>query len=138
MEPQSPKAAPLQSATKPTYNELKKKLEDLEKRVGDLQQRETAVREKEEKHLAILQNIADSYFEIDLKGHLVFFNEATVAIMGFSREQLLGMNYLQFCAHESREKIRQALIRIQQSGTPVCGLEFELVRVDAQKKEMEM
>jgi len=138
MEPNDLKTAPIQTPPKPTYNELKKELEELEKRAGDLQQREISIHAKEEKHLAILQSIADSYFEIDLKGHLVFFNEAAVHIMGFSREQLLGMNYLQFCTHESRETIRQALIRIQQSGRPVNGLAFGLVRVDGQKKEMEM
>jgi diguanylate cyclase (GGDEF)-like protein/PAS domain S-box-containing protein len=138
MEPNNLKSAPIQTPPKPTYNELKKKLEEVEKKAGDLRQREISIRAKEEKHLAILQSIADSYFEIDLKGHLVFFNEAAVHIMGFSREQLLGMNYLQFCTPESRETIRQALIRIQQSGKPVNGLAFGLVRVDGQKKEMEM
>jgi len=128
----------VQTPPKPTYNELKKKLEEVEQRAGDLQRREISVRENEAKHLAILQSIADSYFEIDLKGHLVFFNNATVEMMGFSREQLLGMNYLQFCAPESREKIRQGLIRAQESGSPVSGLEFDLVRVDGQKKELEM
>jgi diguanylate cyclase (GGDEF)-like protein/PAS domain S-box-containing protein len=125
-------------ASKPTYNELKKNLEEIEKKAGDLQQREAAINEREEKCRTILQSIADSYFEIDLKGHLLFINEATLHITGFTREQLLGMNYLQFCTQESREKIQQILSKIQQLGTSIRGVEFGLICADGQKRDMEM
>src|SRR5512145_2088805 len=59
-------------------------------------QAEEALRQSEERYRTILDNIEDGYYETDLQGNLTFCNDALCRIPGYSREELLGMNYRQY------------------------------------------
>ena len=61
--------------------------------------------EAEKKYRSILENINDGYYEVDLKGNLIFFNDALCRIYGYSREKLMGMNYRQYSDKQNREMI---------------------------------
>ena len=47
-------------------------------------------REIEEKYQTILDNIEDSYYEVDLEGNFTFFNNSLCQLGGCSREELMG------------------------------------------------
>jgi len=51
------------------------------------------IREGEEKYRTILDNIQEGYFEIDLNGNFVFFNNALCKIVGYSSAELNGLHY---------------------------------------------
>jgi PAS domain S-box-containing protein len=53
-------------------------------------------RENEEKYRAILENIEDCYYEVDLDGRFTLFNAPLCKLSGCSPEELPGMNYWQF------------------------------------------
>ncbi|MCP4760744.1 MAG: PAS domain S-box protein, partial [archaeon] len=63
--------------------------------------------EAEKKYRGILENIDDGYYEVDLNGNLIFFNDALCLIFGYSREKLMGMNYRQYCDKQNRKIIFQ-------------------------------
>ncbi len=46
----------------------------------------------EEKYRSILQSIEEGYYEVDLAGHFTFFNDSMVGILGYSKDELMGMN----------------------------------------------
>ena len=56
-------------------------------------QAQAALKESEEKYRSILESIQEGYYEIDLKGNYVFFNDALCNIVGIPREELQGMSY---------------------------------------------
>ena len=64
--------------------------------ITDRKRAEEALRQSEERYRTIIENIEDGYFENDLAGDLTFVNDALCRNLGYSREELIGMNYRQY------------------------------------------
>ncbi|HRS98165.1 MAG TPA: response regulator, partial [Smithella sp.] len=54
----------------------------------------------EEKYRTILENIEESYFEVDLAGNHTFVNDKVCRDLGYTKEEILGMNSRQTTAPE--------------------------------------
>lgn len=52
---------------------------------------EEAIREREERFRAIIENIEDGYGEIDMDANLTFFNDSFLGIVGYTRDEFMGM-----------------------------------------------
>lgn len=93
----------------------------------DITQRKRAeeeLRQSEERYRAILDNIADGYFEVDLRGSYTFFNNAICRIVGSSREEMEGLNYREVTDEETARKIFTAYNRIYRTGEPIRSLRY--------------
>ena len=77
--------------------------------VTERKRAEEALRQSEEKYRTILESIEDGYYEEDLAGNFVFFNEAMCRIYGYPKEELLGLNYKQYTDEEHCKKIVSAI-----------------------------
>ncbi len=49
-----------------------------------------ALKESEEKCQAIINNIEDGYYEVNLDGNFTYFNDAMTLITGYSRQELIA------------------------------------------------
>ncbi|HEY6041242.1 MAG TPA: PAS domain S-box protein, partial [Anaerolineae bacterium] len=94
---------------------------------------EFAVRERtaelqtsEARYRTIIENIEDGYYELNLTGDLVYFNDALVRISGYTREELRGLNYRQYTAPDTADRLYQALRHVYSSGEPVRNVEFDV------------
>jgi len=67
---------------------------------------EQVIRISEKKHRSIIESIEDGYFETDMGGKILFFNDAMCKITGYSRQELLGKNYTDFLEEEDQKEIR--------------------------------
>jgi PAS domain-containing protein len=54
------------------------------------------LRKSEEKYKDIIENIEDGCGECDLAGNFTFTNTALRNILGYSKDELLGMNYRKY------------------------------------------
>ncbi len=99
---------------------------------------EEAMRESEEKHRAILENIEESYFELDLKGNYTFFNESLCTHQGYSRQELMGMNFKAYTSSETARKAYKAFNEIYRTGRPLYIADYEIIRKDGSKRNIEM
>jgi diguanylate cyclase (GGDEF)-like protein/PAS domain S-box-containing protein len=61
--------------------------------VSERKKLEEELRRSEERFRTILENMQDSYFEVDLKGNFTFINLSASSRMGYSRDELLGKNF---------------------------------------------
>lgn len=98
--------------------------------VIDITQRknsEEAMRLSEEKYRTILENIEDIYFELDLAGYVVFFNDQLCRISGYTREELAGMNFTQFTKAGWQKYLYERFKDIYKTGKPIKQLEWEAV-----------
>ncbi|MBM3174286.1 MAG: PAS domain S-box protein [Chloroflexi bacterium] len=101
--------------------------------ITERKQTEESLRESEEKYRTILSKMEDSYFEVDLAGNLTFVNEATCRSLGYSREELLGMNYRGFTVEEDIRRVYQAFNRVYTTGKPDKGFSWVIVRKDGSR-----
>jgi two-component system, cell cycle sensor histidine kinase and response regulator CckA len=63
------------------------------------------LRKSEEKYRNILETMEDVYFEVDLKGRLIFFNDAACDVMGYSRDELMGKHYREYTSPETTKRM---------------------------------
>ncbi|NPU83153.1 MAG: PAS domain S-box protein [Syntrophaceae bacterium] len=102
------------------------------KRMEEIQQ------QSEERYRTIIENIEDGYFEVDLAGNFVFFNESMRKIMGFEPEEMPGLNYRKFADEENVRKAYRIFDGILRTGAPVSRFESEIVRKDGDLRTLEM
>ena len=91
---------------------------------------EEALRKSEERYRNILDSIQDSYSEIDLAGNFTFVNNATCRHLGYTKEELIGMNYHQYTSEENAKKMKQLYTELFRTGKPVEITEHELIGKD--------
>ncbi len=54
---------------------------------------EEALSQSEERYRTILEEMYDSYYEVDLAGNFVFVNDSVCDNLGYTREELIGKSY---------------------------------------------
>ena len=77
---------------------------------------EVALRESEEKYRTILHNIEEGYYEVDLTGNLIFFNDSLCKVIGYSKEELMGMNNRQLMTDEMARRVYQIFNEVYRTG----------------------
>jgi two-component system, cell cycle sensor histidine kinase and response regulator CckA len=103
----------------------------------DRKRAEEALKESEAKYRGILENIRDSYYEVNLRGDYLFFNEAMVEETGYSREELMSMNYKQVICPDCHEYVKKFFSQVYQTGEPVALLGYDFIRKDGTKRNLE-
>ncbi len=66
---------------------------------------EQKLRESEKKYIGILEKIKEGYFESDLKGNYTFVNDYLCKILGYTKEEVLGKNYLLIYNKQTSKKL---------------------------------
>ncbi len=94
---------------------------------------EEALRESEERYRTILETIEDGYYEVDLAGNFTFFNDAVCRMLGYSRDELMGMNNRQYTEPGNLKKLYQAFNTVYRTGIPIKGFEWEVIAKDGTK-----
>ena len=94
---------------------------------------EEALRESEERYRTILENIEDGYYEVDLPGNFTFFNDSLCRMLGYSRDEMIGMGNQQYTDEENRKKLFQAFNEVYRTGEPAKGFDWEVIRKDGTK-----
>lgn len=98
---------------------------------------EEALRQSEEKYRTILENIQEGYFEVDLAGHLIFFNDAVCELIGYSREETDHMNYRIFTDDDMAKKVYQTFNNIYTTGQPTREFDWKIIRKDGEARYIE-
>ncbi|MFH1950952.1 MAG: response regulator [Pseudomonadota bacterium] len=118
---------------KPTYEELEQRLKELEKEIKKHEQIESALRQSDEKYRSILESIEDGYYEVDLAGNFTFFNDSLLRILGYSKDELMGVNYRHYTAPEAAKRVYQVYNQVYRTGKPDKGFVWDVIRKDGSK-----
>jgi len=94
---------------------------------------EEALRESEERYRTILENIEDGYYETDLPGNLTFFNDSLCGMLGYSRDEMMGMPNKQYTDEENRKKLFQAFNEVYRTGKPTKAFDWQVFTKDGKK-----
>ena len=92
-----------------------------------------ALREVEEKCQAIINNIEDGYYEVDLDGNFTYFNDAMALITGYSRQELIGMNNRQIMDEYHTRQVSEVFKKVYHTGLAAKAIDWELIRKDGSR-----
>ena len=99
---------------------------------------DSALRKSSEKYRTILESIKEGYFETDLKGNLTFSNDPFCKILGYPRNQLLGMNVREYTTPDIAEKISRITEQVKQTGRPEDVTAYDVIRKNGSKTALEL
>jgi PAS domain S-box-containing protein len=86
------------------------------------------LKKSEGKYRDILQNIDDGYYEVDIAGNFTFLNDSMCKILGYPRDELMGMNNRNYMDEENAKKIFQTFNKVYRTGRSTKALDWKLTR----------
>jgi diguanylate cyclase (GGDEF)-like protein/PAS domain S-box-containing protein len=107
--------------------------QDITKR----KQLEDALAKSEERYRTILAEIQEGYYEVDLAGSFTFVNDATCRQLGYTREELIGMNYRAYVHKEELKGVSKAWNTVYRTGKPLQSYPFTCIRKDGTQTFLE-
>ncbi len=98
--------------------------------ITELKQVQEALQISEKKYRTILEDINEGYSENDLKGNFAFINDAMCRILGYTREELIGMNYRQLMDQANAKQNHEIFAEVYRTGKSVKGHQSEYIKKD--------
>lgn len=90
---------------------------------------EKALKESEERYRDILLTMEEAYYETDLEGNIIFFNQAGLRLFGnYTIKEAQGISYKKL--YREPEKAFKAFNTVFLTGKPHEGLILEMIRKD--------
>lgn len=106
--------------------------------VTERRKMEEKLRQSEERYRTIIEDMADPYFELDLRGRFTFANDALCKGIGYAREDLMGMSNRQYADKKTVKEMNALFGRVFKTGVPVRAYVFELIPRDGVKAYYEI
>jgi len=125
----APKSAKSKSSRKPKSSSKTNRELDIAKE---------ALREVEEKCQAIIDNIEDGYYEVDLDGHFTDFNDAMTRITGRSRQELMGKNARDIMDGFHAQQAFKVFEKVYYTEMAAKAVDWELIRKSGSKRIVEV
>lgn len=99
---------------------------------------EDMLRESEEKFRALVENSHGGVFLIDDSFHLAYANQKLAELSGYSQEELIGMDFRQLVDEVNHEFVTDRYVRRHQGEDVPNNYEFEILRKDGTKRQIEI
>jgi len=110
--------------------------EELNKEITERQRTEEDLRKSEEKYRNIIETIQDGYYESDIAGNFISFNDNVCEIMGYSRQEFQNINYRKLVDEENANKIYLVFAKIYAGKPPKKIFDHEITRKDGTKRNV--
>jgi len=98
------------------------------KDVTELHKFQKVIRSNEERYKNILDSMEESYFEVDLKGKLKFFNNTVLRDLGYSSEEMELMSFRQLTDEENSKKLFESFHSVFLTGESIKGFEWTILK----------
>jgi diguanylate cyclase (GGDEF)-like protein/PAS domain S-box-containing protein len=98
--------------------------------ITERKQWEEALAKSEQRYRTIMDETHDDYYEVDLAGNFTFANDAWCLSVGYTVEELIGINYRATTAKDEAKIIYKAFNQVYLTGQPIRALTTKFVRKD--------
>ena len=92
----------------------------------------------EKRFLSIMEDIEDGYIEVNLNGTTTLVNNSMCRILGYPRDQLIGMNYTQYMHPVTARRVYQTFNKVFRTGVPNKAFDYEIRRRDGYIRYIEI
>jgi diguanylate cyclase (GGDEF)-like protein/PAS domain S-box-containing protein len=99
---------------------------------------EEALKQSEERSLTIIDTIADAYYETDLAGNTLMFNDAYLKLLDYTQEETQGINYREYVDKKNADTAFRIFHQVFKTGKPVKKMEWEINTKNGEKKNVEL
>ncbi len=114
----STSTAVLMDPTTLSYSEFVNMATSANQMIQDRNLAEEALRDSENRYRSIIENIDEGYCEVDPNGNITFFNDRMRDILGYSREELTGMNTANMLEEKDVEKVFKHFADVYETDVP--------------------
>jgi diguanylate cyclase (GGDEF)-like protein/PAS domain S-box-containing protein len=97
-----------------------------------------SLRKSEDRYRTMLENIEEGYYETDLLGNLIFFNDSLYNMLGYSRDEMVGMNCFGLTDDANADKLDRTLEWVYENGKAANLFDLMLFRQTGKAVYVEM
>ncbi len=91
-----------------------------------------------DRYRVFIEDVADAFYETDLKGNFTFFNNALCRIFGYEKEEIRGRNFRKFMNAENAQRAFESTNRVYRTGKGITNIIWEIIRKDGQTRILEI
>ena len=106
--------------------------------ISDRKKMEGELVKSEKKYRGIIKDMQEAYYEGDLAGNFTFVNDALCRSIGYSAEEVIGINHRKFQDETPAKKFYQAFNQVYKTGKQRQGIETEFIKKDGTKANFEI
>lgn len=114
-----------------TNRQLKKNHSDSSKRLATPQIHR-------DRYRVFTEEVADGFYETDLKGNFKYFNNALCRLFGYERSEIADRNFRDFMDYQNAESAFKRFNQIYRTGQGITDIVWEIVRKDEQTRIIEL
>ena len=93
---------------------------------------------QKDRYRVLIEDVADGFYEVDLKGTFKFFNHALCRIFGYSRQKIQNSNFQTYMDEPNAAIAYEAFNNIYRTGKGVVDINWEIIRKDGEKRHLEI
>ena len=93
---------------------------------------------QKDRYRVLIEDVADGFYEVDLKGNFKFFNDALCRIFGYSRKKIQNSNFREFMDENNAGIAYEAFNKIFRTKKGVVDIEWEIIRKDGERRHLEI
>jgi len=95
-----------------------------------------ALRQSEEQYRSILENMQEGYYEVDLAGNYTFVNASICRNIGYSRDELINLNYKQYTEAQEAARVFEAFNKVYKTGEPIQEFSWAILKKNKSRMYM--
>lgn len=98
--------------------------------ITERKQMEESIRQSEGRYRTIIDEMADSYYEVDLAGNFTFVNDTMCRQLGYARDELMGASFRINVVEEDIGHVYKIFNDIYKTGDPKRDIAYRILHKD--------
>ena len=99
---------------------------------------ENELKDSELRYRTLFENSSEFLFTLDIKGNFTDVNKAAEILTGYTKSELLKMNFRDYTSKKDQRKLFRAFHGVYQTGEPIHNLLVEAIIKDGSKRYFEI